>query len=254
MIFSGGGGSNPLNFKVTGGTAAPANPRENTIWVNTDVAISSWVFSATQPASATNGMVWIVTGTSGLSGFNALKKNTMVIIPISAKQYIGGAWVDKTAKSYQNGEWVDWVSYFFKDGDQCTELTGGWVTAIYDSDATRISATKTISGNVMQFVTDGDAWRVGTLKTKNEVNLTPHKTLYFKVTYDLYDHGEAVHKVGVFSSGETLLASTVVTKDTAGTYSVDVSGISGAYCIGIYIMNRGNDSINKIYVTEIWAE
>lgn len=44
-----GGGSNPLNFKVVGGTVQPDNPKENTIWINTDTEITSWDFSATQP-------------------------------------------------------------------------------------------------------------------------------------------------------------------------------------------------------------
>jgi hypothetical protein len=41
-----GGGSNPLNFKVVGGTSEPANPKENTIWINTDENITDWAFSA----------------------------------------------------------------------------------------------------------------------------------------------------------------------------------------------------------------
>ena len=52
MIFnlSGGGSSGAsLNFKVVGGTTEPANPSENTIWVNTDEPITSWIFSAKNP-------------------------------------------------------------------------------------------------------------------------------------------------------------------------------------------------------------
>ena len=45
----GAGGGTPLNFKVVGGTSAPSNPKENTIWVNTSTAITSWDFSATEP-------------------------------------------------------------------------------------------------------------------------------------------------------------------------------------------------------------
>jgi len=38
-----------LNFEVVGGTTKPANPIENTIWVNTENEITSWIFSATEP-------------------------------------------------------------------------------------------------------------------------------------------------------------------------------------------------------------
>lgn len=96
----GGGGGASLNFKVVGGTSAPSSPKENTIWVNTDAEITSWVFSATEPEAPTAGMVWITTGKTSTAPFNALKKNNITVYPISAKQYVGGAWVDKTAKIY----------------------------------------------------------------------------------------------------------------------------------------------------------
>ena len=52
----GGGGIAGLNFKVVGGTTQPTNPKENTIWVNTNTDITSWVFSAGQPESPTEGL------------------------------------------------------------------------------------------------------------------------------------------------------------------------------------------------------
>ena len=38
-----------LNFRVVGGTAQPASPKENDIWVNTSTAIHHYDFSAEQP-------------------------------------------------------------------------------------------------------------------------------------------------------------------------------------------------------------
>ena len=98
-----------LNFSIVGGTSQPVNPKENTIWVNTDTRISGWVFSASDPESPTEGMVWILTGISSTVKFNALKKNGIQVYPISAKQYINGVWVNKTAMSYQGGKWVNWL-------------------------------------------------------------------------------------------------------------------------------------------------
>lgn len=104
-----GGGSGGLNFKIVGGTSEPSSPRENDIWINTDVKITSWVFSATEPETPVEGMVWISTGTTSTVEFNALKKNGIQVYPLSAKQYLDGVWVDKTAKSYQGGEWVEFI-------------------------------------------------------------------------------------------------------------------------------------------------
>lgn len=114
-----------LNFEVVGGTSVPASPKENTIWVNTNTAITDWVFSATQP-SAKSGRVWISTGTSSPIEFNALKKNGIQVYPISAKQYVSGAWVDRTAKTYQGDKWENWdvILYDVAQGIENSDLLG----------------------------------------------------------------------------------------------------------------------------------
>ena len=56
----GAGGGTSLNFKVVGGTTAPSNPKENTIWVDTDTAIHTWDFSATEPHRRSNNKNLIV--------------------------------------------------------------------------------------------------------------------------------------------------------------------------------------------------
>ena len=47
--MTGGGGGAALNFKVVPGLTQPGTASENTIWVNTDQKITSWVFSAIKP-------------------------------------------------------------------------------------------------------------------------------------------------------------------------------------------------------------
>ena len=147
------GGDNTLNFKIVGGIAEPFYPKENTIWVLTENEINGWIFSAKEPETKTEGMVWICTGTSSPVEFNALKNNCVQVYPISAKQYIDGAWVSKTAKSYQNGSWKDFIAFLYNAGDEFTDITGGWVTESYGS-----TPSKTIAGDVMQFVTLGNPW------------------------------------------------------------------------------------------------
>lgn len=83
-----------LNFEIVGNTTQPANPNENMIWINTDVEITNWIFDMTQPVNPTEGIVWIHTGTDDLGVFNAATgSNGLYIYPISAQQYINGAWV-----------------------------------------------------------------------------------------------------------------------------------------------------------------
>lgn len=110
---SGAGGGNPLNFLIVGGSSQPENPKENTIWINTGNKITGWYFSATQPENMAEGEVWIHCGNTSNVAFNALKKNTLQVYPMHAKQWVSGALSDLTAKTYQNGAWVDWVVEFF---------------------------------------------------------------------------------------------------------------------------------------------
>ena len=46
------GGGADLNFRVLNGTSAPANPKENDIWVNTSADVTAWAFSAEEPYSS----------------------------------------------------------------------------------------------------------------------------------------------------------------------------------------------------------
>lgn len=121
MIFNmtgGGSGSASLNFKIVGGTTQPANPAENTIWINTDTETSGWIFIIDEPTEPEEGLVWIKTATSSAVDFNALKKNEIHVYPLCAKQYINGVWIDVEALCYQNGVWISLGEYLFNYGKQ----------------------------------------------------------------------------------------------------------------------------------------
>jgi len=79
-----------------------------------------------EPYGIKDGTVWIQTGITSPVTFNALKKNGISVCPLSAKQYTGGAWVEKAVKTYQSDEWKGWVTWLYKDGNQYTDVTGGW--------------------------------------------------------------------------------------------------------------------------------
>lgn len=115
----GAGGTDALNFKVVGGTEQPENPKENTVWVNTDTEISGWVFSPEEPAEPSGGLVWIGLGMASRAPFNALKKNGLFVYPLFCKQYVSGAWETKTAYVYKSGTWEQVMpakEYLIQDG------------------------------------------------------------------------------------------------------------------------------------------
>lgn len=258
----GAGGANPLNFKVVGGTTAPANPKENTIWVNTDVAISSWVFSATQPEAPAEGMVWILTGTASKVSMNTLKKNALNVYPVAAKQYICGAWVDKTAKSYQNGEWAEWVTYLYNEGNEFTDLSGGWGAFTYQ-DKNNLSIASTGDRIVMTY-DRYNTYSQGWLSCKKAIDLTNVKTVH--LTYDMANKNAKMY----FAVGKTPTGNfygTVITDHPVfqmlasasgkATTSIDVSALSGEYYVKVGGSNSTrDDGVGEVVVNvySVWVE
>lgn len=113
-----GGAGGGLNFKIVGGTTRPSKPKDNTIWVNTTEEITGWFFSAEEPALPTNGMVWFSTSSSSHVEFNALKKDGIQVYPVTARQYVNGAWHVVPTLSYMEGGWTSWRIYVVENGNQ----------------------------------------------------------------------------------------------------------------------------------------
>ena len=235
-------GSDVLNFEVVGGTTQPSNPKENTIWVDTDAEITSWVFSATEPTEPTEGMVWIFIGTSSTVEFNALKNNDIQVYPISAKQYISGAWVDKTAESYQSGAWAEWIEHLYNSGAIVEELA--FVKkAISGNSGT--NQTPTITYNADNFVIQNEAARHdgGIVYFPTMVDLSKYKTIEAVMSMEC-----ATNKAGalcVYSSlsggysTDNVVASVNVDNDTSmRTRTIDVSSLNGNYYIGFLIYGQ----------------
>lgn len=228
-----GGGGTGLNFKVVGGTSQPTNPRENTIWVNTSTSITSYVFSVTQPAGSA-GMVWFQIGTSSSVPFNALKKNTLRVYPMSCKQYVSGSWVAKTAKTYLSSTWTDWSVelYFVKSG-------------VKNADQTYISATQnstlSSSDGLLTINPSGDSYRGLYFKGKKDGHTTLSIDGVFTGNATTIKVWNANSSPTYQNYDTTALASAVVST-TGG--NLDISKLSnGEYLFGFC---SGPNETNKI--------
>lgn len=233
-----GGGGTGLNFKVVGGTSQPTNPRENTIWVNTNTSITSYVFSVTQPTGS-SGMVWFQIGTSSSVPFNALKKNTLRVYPMSCKQYVSGSWVAKTAKTYLSSTWTDWAVnlYFVKSGVKNSEQT--YISATQNS-------TLTSSGGLLTINPSGDSYRGLYFKGKKE----NHATLNID---GVFTGNETSIKVWNVSSAPTYqnYADTAIASATVNTSSgtLDISKLAnGEYYFGFCSKNNETNKIRNFYI------
>lgn len=169
----GGGSGGGLNFNVVG-NPQPESPKENTIWLNTDVPIGAWYFAAPQPENMAEGEVWFPTGTSSPVAFSATKKNPVMVYPLSAKQMVSGSLVDVEAKSYQGGQWTDWWNgELYDSGNEYTGVTGGWVGYAPGSGG----KIPTITRNADSLSFDSSASSQTGITTANKIDLTDFSTL-----------------------------------------------------------------------------
>lgn len=243
LNLGGSGGGASLNFKVVS-NPRPENPTKNTIWVDT-AEITSWIFSATEPKAPADGMVWILIDTTSPVEFNALKKNGIQICPISAKQYVGGVWVDKPSQIYQVGEWSSfWDGHYFKNGNQYESVTGGWTAQGYKNDN---SAQVTIGETLTVSAPQSNNATVGTV---NKIDLKEVFTLYAEnleagayKTYLVISETKDVSASGGYIERVAL---------DAGVVSLDVATLNGEYYIAI-TGKGGSSGAAAAKVSAVWG-
>lgn len=257
MYGFGCGGGGGLNFKVVGGTTQPTNHTENTIWVNTSVSITDWVINATEPTAPKEGMVWITTDKSSSAEFNALKKNGIMVYPISAKQYIGGAWVGVTAKSYQGGEWVDWITPddLFYYSKQSYKWTGkGMQNSIGHNDTAKDPTITTLSdGSVeISLSSSGNQFTSCVYQMDDLIDFTSLNRVIFKgaatgtpeqVLLSIVPSGADAWGADKQYGGDSVAYFPVSSINKE--YAIDVSALSGFYrvVIGVRITSSSGGCI-----------
>ena len=245
--FGSGGAS--LNFKVVGGLAQPSNPKVNTIWVSTSEKITSWIFASEASAKPAEGMVWFLTGKTSQAAFNALRKNTVMVYPLSAKQYVGGVWIDKTAKTYKNGAWADWIVWFYRDGVfsssvDCTEKkTPTSASIVYNDTDIHLSTVAGKTSEVYIVVGPMDLSAMSKLILEGTFVNRTHSTYANVATVFVSELANSSYK-------NAAAITSLVTKDTldAGyqyTIELDTSSLSGNYYIYAGVNTQGDDWATK---------
>lgn len=164
------------------------------------------------------GTVWIQTGTTSTVEMNVLKKNSIQVCPLTAKQYVGGAWALKDAETYQGGKWNDWAYWIIGNGADGLGITGGF-TSNYE--------------NQWSFADDGSLTFY-----KDIDNMYSSFNVPSKRTFDVTNYNSMTIKVSSFSRNASYIgvnAPSNLGKDStcrvkisaAGTYTLDISAISG---------------------------
>lgn len=243
------GGGAPLNFKVVG-NPQPTSPKENTIWINTDTAITDWIFSADQPAAAV-GRVWIKTGPASQTDFNAVKKNGIQVYPISARQYVSGTWQDKTAQIYQSGKWVnlyEWNGQLYELGEEFVSKTGGW-TIVNGRSSVYSTGQGTKAETEIQLACNTANTAIAAV-TVNKVDLSKYTTLKCRTT-----NYKQFGRIQV-ASGQATDGSGVAYADIygVGTSSLNISNLTGSYYILIATWYASNGATASLHFDKVWLE
>lgn len=252
----GGGAGGALNFTVkayaTEAVLLSDAPKENTIGVITETEVTSWIFSASEPSDPADGMVWIVIGTSSAAEFNAAKKNTLMVYPLSAKQYAGDAWAAVTAKSYHNGAWIDWLIFLYNRGEIGIGGTPEQIYKEYESDAVTLNYDHiaiNLSGTVTNragFPEPVDFSRFNTVTATVKVPEKWTHAVQFRFGVDSEQ---------LLSAAYTAQAIDGYTADTEYTITLDVSSYNGTSKPWFELYNgTGIGEVKSLYVLEIILE
>lgn len=163
-------GGNQLNFKVVGGTTEPADPKENTIWVKTNVPIHIVEMNnvnGLMSVGVNAGWVYINIESSAFGEKNTTiqvhdKKKFIYITPYGCQQNQDGTasgWKWMNAYIYKSGAWIQFSSEFaatvnvsYPAGstltctDGTTTLTAGdtsgeWTFTIHNAGNWTVTAT-----------------------------------------------------------------------------------------------------------------
>ena len=180
---AGGTGGFGLNLKIVNGATMPSNPRENTVWVETTVAIKSYAIQISAPENPTEGMLFLKNKEGVGVEVNIGKKNPLNVRLSAAQLYTGGKWTNLNAYVYINSEWKQFSIAFdgrlYDNGDQCTDITGGWGIADYkyvnSSGKESAPGAGTLKSDCMHLVSTST--KITMLGTAKPIDLDGLKTL-----------------------------------------------------------------------------
>lgn len=186
------------------------------------------------------GMVWITTGAVSPAAMNVDKKHTVMVYPISCKQYVSGSWADKTAKTYQGGQWHDWGMFLYNYGE--TDLDFTFTTNSF-------SENSGLASNHIYLVATYKSQANVTAAAEPAIDLTPYSIAKVEMSATLTD-GTGSSYVGFGKTkGSYSSASYSCSSLSLQVVEIDISSLSGEYFFTAYRdAGTGETKIYSVYL------
>ena len=246
-----GGGKDRLRPTIYGGTTRPSNPKNGDFYVYTGTAISgtelNGFISGFPTWTMPEGFVYIGSGGtySDSSYVNLINVRNGIhnFCPCCCYQVEGGKWYRKDASVYRNGAWLkfstfaqQWDGTLFYNGNQYTDITGGWV-------GNGISST-TVGTNLSLIVANTSPY----LTTQNAIDLSGYTKLHM-----IADGNAGQYSYFGISSN--------VPSNARPNYIASATFIGGENVLDVSAINSGHISIGAtaswgvtINISKVWLE
>lgn len=226
-----------------------------------------------------NGQVWLKPSSDSYVSFEALKRNSK---GNSIMFHPGECWLfrnnygwqnystatyDKT-KIYQNGEWVSLVSptpdddggdtvYYYKPGDTCDAITGGWTNSGWSYSGQNISQHSSVEDNYIHLVSTPQS--LDAIGTVNKINLSGINAI--NIDINVKSVGSKT-EVCICTSKDIKNGTVLKRVTTTGqqNISLDVSSYNDSYYVVIYTAGFTSPEGEfdpfggESYITSVWAD
>ena len=157
-----------LELTIEGGTTQPTNPKENTIWVNTDVDLGLTYLAPNAPTNPQVGDVWVNTtnkynsnGTNASTNLIRVNDNPYLEINvINISQWDGSAWVTRENSAiYANGAWTSMALWIYNYGTKNADYPIKYAMGSAQSSPLMSSCLRTLQEDRygMYFTSNGTA-------------------------------------------------------------------------------------------------
>ena len=246
-----GGGKDRLRPTIYGGTTRPSNPKNGDFYLYTGTAISATELNGFMSGFPTwtmpEGFVYIGSGGAynDSSDVNLINVRNGIhnFCPCCCYQVEGGKWYRKDAFVYRNGAWLkfstwaqQWDGTLFYNGNQYTDITGGWV-------GNGISST-TVGTNLSLIVANTSPY----LTTQNAIDLSGYTKLHM-----IADGNAGQYSYFGISSN--------VPSNARPNYIASATFIGGENVLDVSAINSGHISIGAtaswgvtINISKVWLE